>query len=367
MKMALLQAGIAFPSSLAGMFLVVATLLALDDDKADGALEFFKPSMDWIARWLPIFYVPALVTLPLGLQGIEGGDLARIVGLLTVGMAATLLFTAQVTVVIREAVETPVIPIPKGKPYAPFGAGHYAAWGGLAAASLAAAGLLADDPAAAAATALPLGLSATVGGYLLGSLVPQRLHGVLHPVVVTAAAANAGIAAHGALTGLSYDAAQTVYLAKGAGPMGAGDLLMSFLGLVIVSFGFRVYTQRGTMGRHFPEIAGATVLSSGFSLFSSAFMAKALGLAPGLALALVPRSVTVALALPIARQLDAPLSIHTPYSAPPPKTRRPPAPQIPNRRHGHTATRLHARSRTLPLNTHRTPPQDSRSPWCRAA
>jgi hypothetical protein len=44
-----------------------------------------------------------------------GADLVRIVGLLAVGMTATLLFTAQITVAIREAVKTPVIPIAKGK------------------------------------------------------------------------------------------------------------------------------------------------------------------------------------------------------------------------------------------------------------
>lgn len=66
--------------------------------------------------------------------------------------------------------------------------------------------------------------------------------------------------------------------------MGAGDLLMAFLGLVIVSFGFRVYTQRDTMKRHFPEIVGATILSSLFSLFSTAFAAKAIGLSSGEAL-----------------------------------------------------------------------------------
>jgi len=56
---------------------------------------------------------------------------------------------------------------------------------------------------------------------------------------------------------------------------------MSLLGLVIISFGFRVYTQRDTMKRHFPEIVGATILSSVFSLFSTAFAAKAVGLSAG--------------------------------------------------------------------------------------
>lgn len=68
---------------------------------------------------------------------------------------------------------------------------------------------------------------------------------------------------------------------QGAGPLGAGNALMGLLGVVIISFGFRIYTQRDTMKRHFPEIFGATVLSSIFSLFSTAFAAKAIGLSAG--------------------------------------------------------------------------------------
>lgn len=56
---------------------------------------------------------------------------------------------------------------------------------------------------------------------------------------------------------------------------------MALLGLVIISFGFRVYTQRDTMKRHAPEIFGATILSALFSLFSTAFAAKAIGLSSG--------------------------------------------------------------------------------------
>ncbi len=63
--------------------------------------------------------------------------------------------------------------------------------------------------------------------------------------------------------------------------MGAGDLLMSFLGVVIISMGFRIYQQRETMKRHAPEILGATLLSSLFSFFSTAMAAKALGLQAG--------------------------------------------------------------------------------------
>ena len=63
--------------------------------------------------------------------------------------------------------------------------------------------------------------------------------------------------------------------------MGAGDLLMSFLGVVILSFGFRIWGQRRLMARHAPEILGATAASASFSLFATAAVARAVGLAPG--------------------------------------------------------------------------------------
>lgn len=64
--------------------------------------------------------------------------------------------------------------------------------------------------------------------------------------------------------------------------MGGGDVLMSFLGVVILSFGFRIYGQRRLMVRHAPEIFGSTTLSAAFSLFATAAFAHAIGLAPGL-------------------------------------------------------------------------------------
>jgi putative effector of murein hydrolase/putative effector of murein hydrolase LrgA (UPF0299 family) len=300
--------GIAFPSALAGMFGVFAVLCLVGEKAANQVLAAYAPALAWIARWLPLFYVPALVTLPLALNGIPGADLLRIVGILAVGMVATLLFTAQTTVWIREAVKTPVKEVAKGKPSAPFTAAHYACWALVAATSLLAT--LVDPAGLGPRAALPFGLAATVGGYLLGDRVPKNMQGVLHPVVVTALVANGGVALQGALQGWTYAAAQKAYLNKGAlSIMGAGDALMSLLGVVIVSFGFRIYTQRDTAMRHAPEIFGATALSSLFSLFSTAFAAKALGLSAVLAKALIPRSVTVALALPIAQSLEAPLAI----------------------------------------------------------
>ena len=97
-----------------------------------------------IAKWLSLFYVASLVTLPLALDGLSGvkncfvlssasgilftithlcfshslsGDvLAKILAILAFGMVGTLVFTAQTTVWIRALVQTPNKEVVKAKP-----------------------------------------------------------------------------------------------------------------------------------------------------------------------------------------------------------------------------------------------------------
>jgi hypothetical protein len=66
------QYAIKFPSALAGMFGVFVVLCLVGDNAANKIMGYYNPGLNWIARWLPLFYVPALVTLPLALQGIPG-------------------------------------------------------------------------------------------------------------------------------------------------------------------------------------------------------------------------------------------------------------------------------------------------------
>ena len=55
--------------------MIMGTLVVLDRASREGADKvqaFFNPALNWIQRWLPLFYVPTLVVLPQAVQGIAG-------------------------------------------------------------------------------------------------------------------------------------------------------------------------------------------------------------------------------------------------------------------------------------------------------
>lgn len=59
-----------------------------------------------------------------------GADLAKILGIIALGMPASLVFTAQVAVSIRKMVETKLEDTPTPKKLPPFKRFHYSLWGG---------------------------------------------------------------------------------------------------------------------------------------------------------------------------------------------------------------------------------------------
>ena len=54
------------------MIAALAALTRASRERAEAVVAFFAPALDWIQRWLPLFYVPSLIMLPLALQNIDG-------------------------------------------------------------------------------------------------------------------------------------------------------------------------------------------------------------------------------------------------------------------------------------------------------
>lgn len=72
----------------------------------------------------------------------------------------------------------------------------------------------------------------------------------LHPLVVCALVANAAAFALSAATGTTWSGVLAATVAKGAGlAQGSGTLLLSLLSVVILTFAFRIYSQRALLKR----------------------------------------------------------------------------------------------------------------------
>ncbi|KAI7841491.1 hypothetical protein COHA_004884 [Chlorella ohadii] len=307
----LLSPLIHFPASLIGMAAIVALLLAAQRQRPSLALAaelWFRPGVDFVHAWLPLWYIPAIVGIPLAVQPLSGAALAKAAALVLLGIPLVVWFTAGVALLVRKAVKTEPGTFTFHAAKLEVTWLHFAAWGGLAAASLLLAAVL--PGITGRYTAFPFLLAAAVLGYMVGMALPARVQLVVHPILVCGATPNAGAALHGLLTRAGYWATLQGFVTRGRGGFwGPGDLLFSFLGVVILSFGFKVYEQWPVMRRHAVEILAATASSALFAMVTTAGMARAAGLPPGIARGLVPRSVTMALALPIAEQLDAPQPI----------------------------------------------------------
>ena len=66
---------VAFPASLFAMMLVFISLIGLgkySEDSATTVLEFFLPAITFIKSWLPLFFVPPLVVIPLKYHLVQG-------------------------------------------------------------------------------------------------------------------------------------------------------------------------------------------------------------------------------------------------------------------------------------------------------
>lgn len=61
--------------ALTGLKILISTTFA---DVASKVESFFSPAILFIQRWLPLFYVPSLVMVPIAVQGIPAGIGAKI-------------------------------------------------------------------------------------------------------------------------------------------------------------------------------------------------------------------------------------------------------------------------------------------------
>lgn len=302
LKKAFVAAAIKFPSALFGMFCIFSILMILDStipDAATSLMSFFEPALLFIQRWLPLFYVPSLVILPLSVRDIPAASGLKICYIIFGGWFASLCVAGFTAIAVRKIVKTEMIDAePMAKP-SPFSPTEVWAWSGVFLISFVAALFYPTALGTSARTCLPFLLASTVLGYMVGSGLPSDVKKVFHPIICCALSADLAALAFGYLSKSGLDPVLGNYLTKVSSNPGAGDILMGFLGSVIFSFAFSMFKQRKLVKRHAAEIFTSVILSTLFSLYSTALAGRLVGLEPTLTVSILPRCITVALALSI--------------------------------------------------------------------
>ncbi|KAH0911041.1 hypothetical protein HID58_034362 [Brassica napus] len=302
LKQAFVAASIKFPSALFGMFCIFSLLMILDSvvpAAATGMMNFFEPAFLFIQRWLPLFYVPSLVVLPLSLRDIPAASGVKICYIVAGGWLASLCVAGFTAIAVRKMVKTEMTEAePMSKP-SPFSTLELWSWSGIFVVSFVGALFYPTSLGTSARTCLPFLLSSTVLGYIVGSGLPSSIKKVFHPIICCALSSVLAALAFGYASGSGLDPVLGDYLTKVASDPGAGDILMGFLGSVILSFAFSMFKQRKLVKRHAAEIFTSVIVSTLFSLYSTALVGRLVGLEPSLTVSILPRCITVALALSI--------------------------------------------------------------------
>ncbi|XVF52089.1 hypothetical protein PTKIN_Ptkin04bG0236900 [Pterospermum kingtungense] len=363
LKKAFVAAAIKFPSALFGMFCIFSVLVILDTTvpaAATSLMNFFEPALMFIQRWLPLFYVPALVVLPLSVKDIPASSGLKICFIIAGGWLASLCVAGFTAISVRKIVKTEMTdaePMAKPSPFSPI---EFWTWGGIFLVSFVSAIFYPAALGTTARTCLPFLLASTVLGYMVGSGLPSNLKQVFHPIICCALSADLVALSFGYLSRSGFDAVlgsiekliflilwfkhnqhgishmhlvleyailenfpplsfqlyahaivilcrydnlrlipSGYYLTKVSSNPGAGDILMGFLGSVILSFAFSMFKQRKLVKRHAAEIFISIIVSCLFSLYSTALAGRLVGLEPSLTVSILPRCITVALALSI--------------------------------------------------------------------
>ncbi|KAL6533636.1 Plastidal glycolate/glycerate translocator 1, chloroplastic [Orobanche hederae] len=291
---AFVAAAITFPSALFGMFCIFTILMVLDSTVPAAATRLMILSAG------ASFYSEMASFVLRALFGGSASDCQRYSGCLRFGgWLASLCVAGFAAIAVRKIVNTEMIPAePMPKP-TPFSSVELWFWTGLFLVSFVSALLYPTLLGTNARTCLPFLLASTLVGYMFGSVLPSGVKKAFHPIICCALSAELAAFTYGQLSHSGLDHVLGYYLTKATSNPGAGDILMGFLGSVVLTFAFSMFQQRKLVKRHAAEIFTSIVLSTLFSLYSTALIGRIVGLEPSLTVSILPRCITVALALSI--------------------------------------------------------------------
>jgi len=323
---------ISFPSSLAGcgtLFTLLVTLCTVNESLGDGLYNLLSPGAAVLAKWLPVFFVPSLVTLPLAQSLGSSLEVLKVGAVVVAGFFFTLFSTAFSVIGIRKILGTasssadaqslPVVQstnvedsTPPPKPFSDATFNRLVACATTSAiATIVAIKSSASIHLITPMTALTM-LCTTLASFTFGARLPKSFTKTVHPLVTCTTLTWTAMKVFALSTGQSFRSMLTSYKVGSTCPvhLGAGDLLLFMLGPAVVALACQMYDRKKLMKENIAEVGTAVGVSSIGGLFGTAAMARLFNVGnPMLRLCLLSRNITSPLAMAIAGILGADVSL----------------------------------------------------------
>lgn len=306
----------------------------------DGLYQLLRPGSTVLAKWLPVFFVPSLVTLPLAKSLGTAQEVAKYGAVILGGFFFSLLSTSWSVLAIRKILpnnnnnnnndkqsddegplpsnETPSSSKPK-KAFSDTTFQTLLSFMGMSGiATFALAGVEGSSSLSTKLLRSIFMLCTTLSTFVMGTRLPSKLVKIIHPLVTCTSLTWLLAKIMGLLTQCTFRSMLQSYktgslITTGAGGMvagGAGDLLLFLLGPAVVALACQMYDKKDLIRSNIAEVTMAIGTSSIGGLFGTAFLVRLLRLSdPILRLSLLSRNITSPLAMAIATMIGADVSI----------------------------------------------------------
>ena len=348
---------IPFPSSLAGCGSLFATMIALTAVKEEWGEAIYKtlnPGAALLAKWLPVFFVPSLITLPLAESLGNSLEILKLFTVIIGGFFFTLFTTAWSVLGIRrlmggsdgsasdsgKALKSTEQYIPlydsvsfsvlserepaaevevtdkatTNPPPKEFSTKLLKTLASIAGIS----GIATVGAFKKSATQLigPLQSSfllfTTLSSFVFGANLPKSFTKTVHPLITCTSLTWVASTLMASLTGRTFIDIIKSYKAGTLSPLsaGAGDVLLFLLGPAVVALSCQMYGRKKLMRENIKEVGVSTIVSSLGGLYGTAAAVRLLGLGnTSIRLSLLSRNITSPLAMAIASILGADVSL----------------------------------------------------------
>mmetsp|Transcript_25515 Transcript_25515/g.31430 ORF Transcript_25515/g.31430 Transcript_25515/m.31430 type:complete len:404 (+) Transcript_25515:505-1716(+) len=314
------------------LFTTMLTLHSIRPQFGDAFYNILSPGATVLAKWLPVFFVPSLVTLPLASSLGSTTEVLKILAVVISGFYFTLFSTAYSVLAVRKLTsksKSKPIPIqqlsqefkavaPITTPPKQFSDSTFNTLSIGTIITGIATLITQSNPNLSILLKTPIEalfmLFTTLSTFTFGARLPISFRKIVHPLVTCTALIwlQIKLVSSLLLKQKSFYSFLQSYKVGSLCPvhLGAGDILLFMLGPSVIALACQMYDRKKLMKENMKEVMAAVSVSSIGGLFGTASLVRLINLTnPIIRLSLLSRNITSPLAMAIATIVGADVSL----------------------------------------------------------